>query len=56
MSDAELQETVATMRFEVLMVVKMWKFVLWVLTSCGCVGRYQHFKGTLIYLQVHMAL
>jgi hypothetical protein len=39
MNDAELQGRVTTIKFEVLIMVKMWKFVFWVVTSCGHVGR-----------------
>jgi hypothetical protein len=34
------------MILEVLMAVKMLILVIWVVTPCRLVGRYQHFRGT----------
>jgi hypothetical protein len=33
-------------RFEVVMAVKMLFLFFWVVTSCGLIGRYQHFRET----------
>jgi hypothetical protein len=38
--------------FEVLTAVKMLMVVFWVVTPCGLVGGYQHFRGTYcLYIQ-----